>query len=185
MSILNEKTEETSKKIHLMVTNLCSRHCPNCCNKCYSLDDIPLVTEEELKNCETLFLTGGEPFEFCDVDALAKYYKKHYLNIENVIVYGNVTEFFAYLMKGGKIHHLDGLSLSIKNGQDLEDWNEFLFPDLKEYPNFFESLVHNRLYNFLNDGELKASEKFPVIKRKWVNLKEWKPADDSIFRRAF
>ena len=97
MSILNEKTEETSKKIHLMVTNLCSRHCPNCCNKCYSLDDIPLVTEDELKNCETLFLTGGEPFEFCNVDALAKYYKEHYPNIENVIVYGNIKEFAGYL----------------------------------------------------------------------------------------
>lgn len=36
MHILNERTEETSKRIHLMVTNLCSRHCPDCCNKCYS-----------------------------------------------------------------------------------------------------------------------------------------------------
>lgn len=185
MSILNEKTDETSKRIHLMVTNLCSRNCPSCCNKCYSLQDIPLVTEDELKHCETLFLTGGEPFEFCNVNALAYYYKSHYSNIENVIVYSNVIEFYAYLMNGGKVHHIDGLSVSIKNEQDLEDWNEFLYPDLKAFPKFFESLVHNRLYNFLNNGKLYVSEKFPVIHRNWVDLSEWKPANDSIFRRAF
>ena len=184
MSILNEKTEETSKKIHLMVTNLCSRHCPNCCNKCYSLDDIPLVTEDELKDCETLFLTGGEPFEFCNVDALAKYYKEHYPNIENVIVYGNVKEFADYLfLANGTLNYVDGVSLSIKDKEDLDIWNRSV-RDLIQYSGKCTNLIHNRLYCFI-DGEIIEADRFPAIQRKWVNYKEWKPADDSIFRRAF
>ena len=184
MSILNEKTEETSKKIHLMVTNLCSRHCPNCCNKCYSLDDIPLVTEEELKNCETLFLTGGEPFEFCNADALAKYYKEHYPNIENVIVYGNVKEFADYLfLVNGTLNYVDGVSLSIKHKVDLDIWNRFA-RDIMHHSGKIKNLIHNRLYCFI-ECEIIVPDKFSVIQRKWVNYKEWKPADDSIFRRAF
>lgn len=184
MSILNEKTEETSKKIHLMVTNLCLRHCHNCCNKCYSLDEVPLVTEDELKDCESLFLTGGEPFEFCNVDALAKYYKEYYPNIENVIVYGNVKEFTDYLfLANGTLYYVDGVSLSIKDKEDLAIWNRSV-RNLMQYSGKCKNLIHNRLYCFI-DGEIEEADRFPIIQRKWVNYKEWKPADDSIFRRAF
>ena len=163
MSILNEKTEETSKKIHLMVTNLCSRHCPNCCNKCYSLDDIPLVTENELKDCETLFLTGGEPFEFCNVDALAKYYKEHYPNIENVIVYGNVKEFAGYLfLANGTLNYVDGVSLSIKDKEDLDTWNRFA-RDFMHHSGKIKNLIHNRLYYFI-DVEIIVADRFPKYK---------------------
>ena len=48
IEILNEENELTVKRIHLLVTDLCSRNCPNCCNKCYSLNDVPVVTDEEL-----------------------------------------------------------------------------------------------------------------------------------------
>ena len=182
MNTLNEKTEETVKKIHLMVTNLCTRNCPNCCNKCYSLNDIPVVTDDELKHCEALFLTGGEPFEFCNVDALAKYYKEQYPNIEKVIVYGNIKEFADYCA-GGELENVDGLSLSIKSEQDLKLWNNFVY-HLVMYSSKCKKLLHNRLYCFI-DGEVREADKFPLIHRKWVDYKEWKPADDSIFRRAF
>ena len=186
MGILNEKTKETEKKIHLLVTNLCSRNCPNCCNKCYSLDDIPVVTDDELKRCETLFLTGGEPFEFCNPDALAKHYKEHYPNIKHIIVYGNMKEFFQYLGKGS-LDYIDGISLSIKSLEDLNIWNYnvCLISDSER----FKNLISNRIYNFVNlpkeDVCINVKENFPVISRSWVDYKEWKPADDSIFRKAF
>lgn len=184
MNTLNEKTEETVKKIHLMVTNLCTRNCPNCCNKCYSLNDVPVVTDDELEQCETLFLTGGEPFEFCDVDALARYYKKHYLNIEKVIVYGNVREFAIYL-DCKDLKYVDGVSLSIKTNFDLEYWNNFVYPLIK-HSDKCKNLNFNRLYCFLDENsEINEVDRFPLIYRKWVDYKEWKPADDSIFRRAF
>ena len=141
MNTLNEKTEETVKKIHLMVTNLCTRNCPNCCNKCYSLNDIPVVTDDEL-----------------------------------------IKEFADYCA-GGELENVDGLSLSIKSEQDLKLWNNFVY-HLVMYSSKCKKLLHNRLYCFI-DGEVREADKFPLIHRKWVDYKEWKPADDSIFRRAF
>ena len=47
-----------------MVTSLCNRDCKYCCNKQYDLNDIPYVTDEELREAETLCITGGEPFAF-------------------------------------------------------------------------------------------------------------------------
>lgn len=183
MNNLNEKTEETEKKIHLLVTNLCTRNCPNCCNKCYSLNDIPVVTEDELKHCETLFLTGGEPFEFCNPNALAKYYKEHYSNIKQVIVYTNVSEFFEYVKQGGYLTFIDGLSISIKSKADFHIWNNMVMNIGFEVK--LMRLTHNRLYCFLDDKNIKTFPNFPLIYRKWVDYREWKPADDSIFRRAF
>ena len=59
MSKLNEKNEFTKKVVHLLITSLCNRNCPYCCNKQYSLDDVPYITDEELKETEVLCLTGG------------------------------------------------------------------------------------------------------------------------------
>ncbi len=184
--ILNEKIEETVKRIHLLVTDLCSRNCPNCCNKCYSLNDIPVVTDEELSKAEWLFLTGGEPFEFCNVGALAKHYKTHYPNIKNIIVYGNMREFFQYLSKGS-LDYIDGVSLSIKSLKDLSVWNYNVSLILDN--DRFKKLVNNRVYNFVNlqdaNVRINVKEKFPVISRDWVDYKDWKPNPDSIFRKAF
>ena len=180
--ILNEKNEQTVKRIHLLVTDLCSRNCPNCCNKCYSLNDIPVVTDEEFKNCETLFLTGGEPFEFCNPNALAKHYKEYYPNIKDVIVYGNAIEFFNYLKCGGELNYIDGISLSIKSVSDLRIWNELIY--FMVYEQRFYGVNKNRLYCFI-DGDVSVTEKFPLVRREWVDYKDWKPNPDSIFRKAF
>ena len=118
------------------------------------------------------------------MDALAKYYKEHYPNIENVIVYGNVTEFAGYLFPAnGTLNYVDGVSLSIKHKVDLDIWNRSV-RNLIQYSGKCKNLIHNRLYCFV-DGEIIVADRLPAIQRKWVNYKEWKPADDSIFRRAF
>lgn len=123
-------------------------------------------------------------FEFCNVDALAKYYKEHYPNIENVIIYGNVKEFADYIfLANGSLNYIDGVSLSIKDKEDLNVWNRSV-RDLIQYSGKCTSLIHNRLYCFM-DGEIIKADKIPTIQRKWVNHKEWKPANDSIFRRVF
>lgn len=185
--ILNEENELTVKRIHLLVTDLCSRNCPNCCNKCYSLNDVPVVTDEELSKAEWLFLTGGEPFEFCNVGALAKYYKTHYPNIKNVIVYGNMKEFFQYLSKGS-LDYIDGVSLSIKSLEDLNIWNYNVSLILNS--DRFKNLVNNIIYDFVDpcskqDVHVKVKKNFPAIPRTWVDYKDWKPNPDSIFRKAF
>ena len=84
MAILNDRNEETKGIIHLMITAKCDRNCPNCCNNQYSLDDIPVVTEEELQEAHTIYLTGGEPFAYAYPTTLARRLKSKYPNIKTV-----------------------------------------------------------------------------------------------------
>ena len=184
--ILNENNEKTVKRIHLLVTDLCSRNCPNCCNKCYSLNDIPVVTDEELSKAEWLFLTGGEPFEFTNPSAIATAYKTKYPNIKNVIVYGNAFEFYEYFTKNkGHISGIDGVSLSIKDTKDAWAWEKIAerIQDFDWAPKF-DNLKNNVIYNFTK-SVLDSFSNWPVVERTWVNYKDWKPNPDSIFRKAF
>lgn len=184
--ILNERNENTVKRIHLLVTDLCSRNCPNCCNKCYSLNDIPVVTEDELSKAEWLFLTGGEPFEFTNPSAIAIAYKKKYPNIKNIIVYGNAAEFYKYLTENnGSTFGIDGVSISVKDTKDEvawgKIWNMICDPC---WISKFDNLKHNVIYNFIR-RILDSYSDWPVVERTWVDYKDWKPSPDSIFRKAF
>lgn len=177
--ILNEKTEETVKKIHLLTTRLCSRKCPNCCNILYTDDIVPFVSDEELSKCKELYLTGGEPFQFTNPNEIAKWFKDKYKNIKKVIVYSNTSELKNYLIQGGLVNNLDGISLSIKNKKDAEDFELFV----SRHPEV-NKLKNNRLYVFnklLN--EKSNTNSFKRYDREWQSLAEYKPAPDSIFRR--
>ena len=184
--ILNERNEKTKKVIHLMVTSLCNRNCAYCCNKQYDLQDIPYVTDEELKEAETLCITGGEPFLFTRPDKIASYYKHRYPNIKNVYVYTNATEFIDYIITYPyeKLKNIDGLTVSIKDERDLSH----IFKASKGFYNItLENILKDKnrsniLYYFeerFNPGEI---ENFRVIKREWQE--DFKPADDSIFRKV-
>lgn len=174
MAKLNDKTETTKKIIHLMVTTLCTRNCKHCCNKQYDLNDIPCITDEELKEAEILCLTGGEPFQFTDPCEIAAYYKHKYKNIESVYVYTNVLELSQYL-RFNPLHHIDGLSVSIKTKTDADIFDKYIKNDEEVL-----YLPSNRLYIFDNlyDG---AAEGFEIFQRNWQE--DFTPADDSIFRR--
>lgn len=173
--MLNEKNEYTEKVIHLMVTSLCKRDCPYCCNKQYDLNSIPYVTDEELSRCHTLCITGGEPFAFANPSEIAKYYKEKYKNIKNVYVYTNAYELYNYMnIHNGSIYSIDGLNISIKDKRDLVVFDHML------YTITASSKLSNRLYVF-NDLMPKNTEGVNIIKREWQ--KEFVPADDSIFRK--
>ena len=49
MAILNERNENTKGIIHLLTTALCNRDCKYCCNKQYDMNEIPYVTDSELR----------------------------------------------------------------------------------------------------------------------------------------
>lgn len=177
--IFNERNEKTKKVIHLMVTSLCDRDCMYCCNKQYDLKDIPYVTDEELKEAETLCLTGGEPFLFTQPDAIAMYYKHRYPNIKNIYVYTNATEFADYIVchpyEG--FRNIDGFTVSIKDGWDFASANNVF----KLHKNIFKD-KSNILYYFMDRFDPEKIENFQVIKRSWQE--DFKPADDSIFRKV-
>lgn len=183
MASLNERNEKTKKIIHIVVTELCDRNCPYCCNKQYNMNDISRVTDEELKEAEILFLTGGEPFAYTQPDKIAEYYKTRYSNIKKVFVYTNALELGQYIIKTEKTHsgfspwlQINGLSISIKNKADVEVFNKII----KNYKPIIE-LESNRLYIFNNLYPIKDIEGFKVTKREWQV--DFIPADDSIFRR--
>ena len=175
--MLNEKTEKTEKVIHLMVTSQCLRNCKYCCNKQYDLNSIPYVTDEELKKCKVLCITGGEPFSFTNPNEFAIFYKRRYPNIEKVYVYTNAKELKDYLDKYNPTVEnwkIDGLNVSIKHNLDRE-----CFSQIKDNP-LIKSMKHNPLYVY-EELYPEDSGNFTVKLRKWQ--KEFVPADDSIFRK--
>lgn len=173
---LNERTDKTKDIIHLLVTTLCDRKCPFCCNKQCDMNAIPYVTNKELRECHTLCITGGEPFEYSNPSKIALYYKKRYPNIKNIYVYTNAVELAESIGDSpNALDGIDGLSVSIKN--DL-DYYAFMYK-LKSDKRIL-SLRSNRLYVFGNYEVV--SESFTVFHREWQ--KEFTPATDSIFRRA-
>lgn len=178
MAELNPKTDSTKKVIHLMVTPLCNRNCKYCCNNQYNINDIPYVTDEELREAEVLCLTGGEPFLFTNPCRIARYYKRRYSNIKRVYVYTNAKELYYWLADYNFIRNIDGLNVSIKNKDDLYFFKELV----RNYQNQIcvDDYMSNRVYIFdsLIPDDLGIFE--PII-REWQE--DFKPAPDSIFRR--
>lgn len=167
------KTKE--KIIHLLTTTLCLRNCEHCCNKQYDLNQVPYVSEEELKNAEEILITGGEPIMFSNPNAIAKELKTKYHNINKVYLYANVFELTISLQSGVKLDNIDGLSVSIKNNYDYATF-ELLLEQIKPY----ENLKSNRVYVF-NDLIPNSLGNFEIVERKWQE--NFVPDQNSIFRK--
>lgn len=172
---MTEQIDEKSQIIHLMVTEKCLRNCEHCCNNQYDLNEIPYITQEEYENAHTILLTGGEPVEFTDPSDIAMRIKRKYPNIKNVYVYANAYELDCYFFMGGSTDWIDGFSISIKDKQDLYQFNKFLARNKK-----LQNLKSNRVYYFddLKPVKLKF---FDYWHRDWQE--KFVPAEDSIFRR--
>lgn len=176
MAILNEKNNQTEKVIHLMITDRCDRNCKYCCNKQYDVNEIPIVTIEELARAESIYLTGGEPFAYANPCNTAKIIKKLYSNIDRVIVYTNAYELGEYLRRGNRIDGIDGLTISIKDSRDNAAFTEFI-----AYNEAINNLKYLRLYVFKGFEDIEVPYWYDVRTREWQ--KEFKAAPDSIFRR--
>lgn len=178
MANLNEKNEQTEKVIHIMVTSLCNRNCPDCCNNQYDLNSIPYVSDEELKNAETICITGGEPFAYSNPCGIAAKLRQKYQNIKKIYVYSNATELAEYLAEGGGLYCIDGVTVSIKNKKDKEAWEIYL---LDTYQDEFLKLSDNLLYIFPGFENIICPDTISIKKRVWQ--KEFIAAPNSIFRK--
>ena len=179
MAKLNEKNERTKKVIHLMTTTLCLRDCPYCCNKQYDIDQIPTVTDEELRECEVVCLTGGEPVVFSNVEAIAELLKRINRHLK-VYLYANAVELANYFLKREDAYfsYIDGYTVSIKNEQDFYAFEGMVKFNLEN----FGDGRSNRLYVYDNlFPKEDCPECFEYFDREWQV--DFKPADDSIFRR--
>ena len=168
------------KVIHLYMVNTCTHHCKLCCNKQYDINEIPVVTVEELKYADTVCLTGGEPFLLDGVCNFAEKIKMQYPSIKYIYVYTCGDSLLKYL-KHNKLHHIDGVNISPKNRYDAECVNDIF----RYYKDDIVSLWSNRLYLFPNVRELVSTydircESVDIIHREWQE--EFKPVS-GIFRR--
>ena len=162
------------KTLHLTVTNLCDRACPHCCNKQYDIPNLQYVSDEDFRECDLLCLTGGEPFVYANPCNLARYYKNKYPHLRAVIVYTNAYELQQYILGGGIIHDIDGVSVSIKDSRD-----EAAFEFLRKYP-FVAKLPMNRVYSFLHTPI--DDKNYEYIDR--VRQENFVPAENCLFRRG-
>lgn len=178
MAKLNDKNENTQKIIHLMITEKCNRKCPYCCNNQYDINKIEIVTKEEMNNAEIIFLTGGEPFAYADPCNLARQIKINFPNIKKVFVYTNAIELADYIRNSRSIYSIDGVTVSIKNKRDKEDFEQIIAKN-KDICN----LESNWLYVFPGFQDTIAPKSFIKKMRYWQ--KDFTPASDSIFRRLY
>ena len=161
---------------HIMVTSLCARNCPYCCNKQYDLNDVPYITNEELDQMKHIYITGGEPFSFSNPCAIAAVLQLRHANIESIVVYTNALELSMYLLSGGRINWIDGVTVSIKDEAD-----EFAFThNISRNPEILK-LSSNRLYVFPGFEDVECPPQFTKMKREWQ--KNFVPAPNCIFRK--
>lgn len=177
--------------LHLFVTSRCHMECPLCCNRGYGVDEIPTVTVEDLKSVNILCITGGEPFLCHEISnmKLIAHIKEQYPNIKKTYVYTTGRYITAMPYKV----YFDGISFGPKS---LADWDKLVL--LRKYiyniknrniPTFSDE---NRLYVFPEwehtyNNIISTYPDFveilslDVIHREWQE--DFKPAEDSIFRR--
>lgn len=174
---------DKNKIIHLFITSKCTHNCKNCCNKQYNIDEIPVITVDELKYADTVLLTGGEPFMLFDyLEDFAKMLKHGFPNIKQLYVYTCGDSLHKYLQKGKTLDIFDGVNIAPKNRYDAECVND-IFAYRKDE---ILSLASSRLYIFpevepyVKISALNGYDNFKIIYREWQE--EFIP-DSGIFRR--
>lgn len=173
--------------LHLMVNNICLNDCPLCCNKQYDVEEIPVVTPQDLASVDTVCLTGGEPFLAGKIlphfiDALLN----QRLNIKTLYIYTSGGELGAASMKAlVKLQDL-GTSIGLSIGpKSTGDRNNLRFHYDAIVP-FLKKLGQNRFYCFCKADRDIAEEYYQIdnmeiIDRKWQE--NFVPAPNTIFRR--
>ena len=183
----NGRTDADKKIIHLFVTDNCTHNCKLCCNKLYGIDEIPVVTIEELKNADTICLTGGEPFLIDEIDDFAYRIKSQFPNIRQIYAYTCGDSLYHWLERHPlySLQNIDGVNISPKNKYDT-DCVVKIFSN-SDYKEELISLWSNRIYLFPNIDssridalDLNGYESIKVMKREWQE--DFEP-DSGIFRR--
>lgn len=183
--LLNDKLLDTPI-LHLMVNNICNNNCPLCCNKQYDVEKIQIVSIEELKQTETICITGGEPFLSPNLTNFVFNLITQYKNIKNLYIYTSGeciqrADLSTLVLWQTNYDINIGLSLGPKSSRDRENLKSYLICEK------ILELKSNRFYCFTDlDREVantfyKNNNNMQIIDRKWQ--RDFKPAQNSIFRR--
>ena len=111
------------KKLRLLVTPICDRLCPMCCNKKYDLTSLPKV--DTFVGYDEILLTGGEPM--LDHHLVNRTVSTIRMQNKNVKVYMYTAKtdlphklLFTLLLK------LDGLTITLHKQEDVPNFIDFL-----------------------------------------------------------
>ena len=172
--------------LHLMVNNICNNNCPLCCNKQYDVDKIQVVTIEELKQTETICITGGEPFLSPNLTNFIFNLIVQYTNIKNLYIYTSGESIqrpdLSTLVLWQTNYDINiGVSIGPKSDRDRRNLQSYFI-----YEKVLE-LKCNRFYCFTKEDRELANTYYgnhnnmEIIDRKWQRTFE--PAQNTIFRR--
>ena len=174
----NKKITTMKEVMHLFLLKTCDNKCPICCNNLYNIEEIPVVSVEELKEVHTVCFTGGEPFMYYGLNEMAGRIKTQYPNIKNIYAYTSglsLLNFVKHSLATNCLSNIDGVSVSPKSKSDWEAFEEVF------NCSSVQSCKSNRLYVFDKDKMSRKYKGFDVIGRTWDKV--FKTPDNEIFRR--
>jgi len=144
------------KKLRLITTFKCERHCIGCCNNYLPVAPI-ILKNENLKEYDEIYFTGGEPMLFPDklIDLISEVEnKKKYLYTAGT---SQPEKLFEVLQL------LDGLTYTIHTEEDVDDF--IVFNNILMKNNIKKSLW----LNVFNNIEIKiSSSNWNIRSKKWV-----------------
>lgn len=128
------------KKLRLLVTKVCNRKCPGCCNKDWDLSAIPKIGLIEMLDYEEIMITGGEPMlypnliknltsaiKFINPDCKVFIYTAHLEAVSNA---------FIKLNEDSHLKNVDGFHLTIH--EDAGPVENAALYRIQQFPRIFE-----------------------------------------------
>ena len=143
--------------LRLITTYDCHRNCENCCNKqfIFEKDMVPFLSTYETPFCafDQVILTGGEPL-LHKMSLMAWVHTiKRSVTDTKLIVYTSKTDEIDFIEI--LIHYVDGLTVSIHNQEDMDDFMRLNFWLLRLKRYIMDNNVTLRL-NVQKGVEVKA-----------------------------
>jgi pyruvate-formate lyase-activating enzyme len=146
-------------KARLLFTNDCNRYCKGCCNRNWKGEPPRLVSVEDAKGYDEIFITGGEPMLY------PEQLKELILNLKEN---NNISKIFLYTAlpypkeKFLEILDLiDGCTVTLHNFEDRRKFIENEY-DIMEFPDKAMKL------NVFPRGNFKVSKSWNFRPKIWI-----------------
>ena len=112
------------KKLRLLITIGCNKHCEGCCNKDYELDKLEKFDEKcNINEYDVIMLTGGEPMLNVELVYKHIYYFRNRDYTNKIYMYTAKTDKYFELL--GVLSALDGITVTLHDNEDVENFTKF------------------------------------------------------------
>jgi organic radical activating enzyme len=146
-------------KARLLFTNDCNRHCKGCCNKNWKGEPPRLVSIEDAKGYDDIYITGGEPMLY------PEQLKDLIIELKNNNKISKIYLYTALPFPKEKfldiLNLIDGCSVTLHNYDDRTKFIESGY-NLMEFPNKKMRL------NVFPRGKFEVSDSWDYRPKKWI-----------------